>query len=177
VRTSSTRGNERSDLNPKTNTHGGATGRHRNAPPIHINKTPPDYDIRRLPGHKSIMQKIIETIVSIPVIYRTIFLLVCANCFMTYAWYGHLKNMASKPWWMAAIVSWSIALLEYLLQVPANRIGYGTLTLAQLKIIQEVITLSVFVPFSMLYMKEGFRLDFIWAGLCLCGAVFFIFRK
>ena len=96
---------------------------------------------------------------------------------MTYAWYGHLKNMASKPWWMAAIVSWSIALCEYMLQVPANRIGYGTLTLAQLKIIQEVITLSVFVPFSMLYMKEGFRLDFIWAGLCLCGAVFFIFRK
>ena len=123
------------------------------------------------------MQKIIETIVSIPAIYRTIFLLICSNCFMTYAWYGHLKNMASKPWWMAAIVSWSIALCEYMLQVPANRIGYGTLTLAQLKIIQEVITLSVFVPFSMLYMKEGFRLDFIWAGLCLCGAVFFIFRK
>ena len=123
------------------------------------------------------MQKIIETIVSIPAIYRTIFLLICSNCFMTFAWYGHLKNMASKPWWLAAIVSWGIALFEYLLQVPANRIGYGTLTLAQLKIIQEVITLSVFVPFSMLYMKEGFRLDFIWAGLCLCGAVFFIFRK
>ena len=123
------------------------------------------------------MHRIVEAVVSIPAIYRTIFLLVCSNCFMTFAWYGHLKNMASKPWWMAAIVSWSIALLEYLLQVPANRIGYGTLTLAQLKIIQEVITLSVFVPFSMLYMKEGFRLDFIWAGLCLCGAVFFIFRK
>ena len=123
------------------------------------------------------MQKIIETIVSIPAIYRTIFLLVCSNCFMTFAWYGHLKNLKEKPWWIAAIVSWGIALFEYLLQVPANRIGYGTLTLAQLKIIQEVITLSVFVPFSMLYMKEGFRLDFIWAGLCLCGAVFFIFRK
>ena len=126
------------------------------------------------------MQKIIETIVSIPAIYRTIFLLVCANCFMTYAWYGHLKNMANKPWWMAAIVSWSIALLEYLLQVPANRIGYSgphPLTLAQLKIMQEVITLSVFVPFSLIYMGEKFRLDFIWAALCLCGAVFFIFRK
>ena len=84
------------------------------------------------------MQKLIETIVSIPAIYRTIFLLICSNCFMTFAWYGHLKNMASKPWWLAAIVSWGIALFEYLLQVPANRIGYGALTLAQLKIMQEV---------------------------------------
>ena len=123
------------------------------------------------------MQKIIETVVSIPAIYRTIFLLVCSNCFMTFAWYGHLKNMASKPWWLAAIVSWGIALFEYLLQVPANRIGYTTLTLAQLKIMQEVITLSVFVPFSVFFMDEKFRLDFIWAALCLCGAVFFIFRK
>ena len=123
------------------------------------------------------MQKIIETIVSIPAIYRTIFLLVCSNCFMTFAWYGHLKNMASKPWWFAAIVSWGIALFEYLLQVPANRIGYTALTLAQLKIMQEVITLSVFVPFSLFFMGEKIRLDFIWAALCLCGAVFFIFRK
>ena len=123
------------------------------------------------------MQKIVETIVSIPAIYRTVFLLVCANCFMTYAWYGHLKNMASKPWWMAALVSWSIALFEYLLQVPANRIGSASLSLAQLKIMQEVITLSIFVPFSLLFMGEKFRLDFVWAGLCLCGAVFFIFRK
>ena len=123
------------------------------------------------------MQKIIETVVSIPAIYRTIFLLICSNCFMTFAWYGHLKNMASKPWWLAAIVSWGIALFEYLLQVPANRIGYTTLTLAQLKIMQEVITLSVFVPFSLFFMGEKVRLDFIWAALCLCGAVFFIFRK
>ena len=123
------------------------------------------------------MHRIVEAVVSIPAIYRTIFLLVCANCFMTYAWYGHLKNMASKPWWLAAIVSWGIALFEYLLQVPANRIGYTTLTLAQLKIMQEVITLSVFVPFSVFFMDEKFRLDFIWAALCLCGAVFFIFRK
>ena len=123
------------------------------------------------------MQKLIETIVSIPAIYRTIFLLVCSNCFMTFAWYGHLKNMASKPWWLAAIVSWGIALFEYLLQVPANRIGYTTLTLAQLKIMQEVITLSVFVPFSLFFMGEKSRLDFVWAALCLCGAVFFIFRK
>jgi uncharacterized protein (DUF486 family) len=126
------------------------------------------------------MQKIIETVVSIPAIYRTIFLLVCSNCFMTFAWYGHLKNLKEKPWWIAAVVSWGIALFEYLLQVPANRIGYSgphPLTLAQLKIMQEVITLTVFVPFSMFYMGEKFRLDFIWAALCLCGAVFFIFRK
>ncbi len=123
------------------------------------------------------MHRIVEAVVSIPPIYRTIFLLVCSNCFMTFAWYGHLKNMASKPWWVAAIVSWGIALFEYLLQVPANRIGYTTLTLAQLKIMQEVITLSVFVPFALIFMGEKFRLDFIWAALCLCGAVFFIFRK
>ena len=126
------------------------------------------------------MQKIIETVVSIPAIYRTIFLLICSNCFMTFAWYGHLKNLKEKPWWIAALVSWSIALFEYLLQVPANRIGYSgphPLTLAQLKIMQEVITLSVFVPFSVFFMGEKFRLDFIWAALCLCGAVFFIFRK
>jgi uncharacterized protein (DUF486 family) len=122
------------------------------------------------------MQKIIETIVSIPVIYRTIFLLVCANCFMTYAWYGHLKNMASKPWWLAAIVSWSIALLEYMLQVPANRIGYGTLTLAQLKIIQEVITVCVFVPFMTFFMGEKWRWDYLWALLCMVGAVYFVNR-
>ena len=122
------------------------------------------------------MQKIIETIVSIPAIYRTIFLLVCSNCFMTFAWYGHLKNMASKPWWLAAIVSWGIALFEYLLQVPANRIGYITLTLAQLKIMQEVITLAVFVPFSMIYMHEKLSWNFLWAALCMTGAVYFIFR-
>ena len=111
------------------------------------------------------------------VMVKTAGLLVCSNLFMTFAWYGHLKNMASKPWWIAALVSWGIALFEYLIQVPANRIGYDAMSLAQLKIMQEVITLSVFVPFSIFYMKEGFKLDFIWAGLCLCGAVFFIFRK
>ena len=112
-----------------------------------------------------------------PVIVKTSLLLVCSNLFMTFAWYGHLKNMSAKPWWAAALVSWGIALFEYLIQVPANRIGFQALSLAQLKIMQEVITLSVFVPFSILYMKEGFKLDFLWAGLCLVGAVYFMFRS
>lgn len=112
-----------------------------------------------------------------PVMVKTALLLVCSNLFMTFAWYGHLKNMSSKPWWIAALVSWGIALFEYLIQVPANRIGFQAMSLAQLKIMQEVITLSVFVPFSILYMKEGFKLDFIWAGLCLVGAVYFMFRS
>lgn len=103
-------------------------------------------------------------------------LLIISNIFMTFAWYAHLKDLNHKPWIIAALVSWAIALLEYLFQVPANRIGYTVLNLAQLKIIQEVITLSVFVPFAMLYMKEPFRMDFVWAGLCLLGALFFIFR-
>ena len=112
-----------------------------------------------------------------PVIVKTILLLVASNLFMTFAWYGHLKNMSGKAWYLAALVSWGIALFEYLIQVPANRIGYaGGLTLAQLKIMQEVITLSVFVPFSLIYMKEGFKLDYIWARLCLTGAVYFMFR-
>ncbi len=112
-----------------------------------------------------------------PVIVTTGLLLVCSNLFMTFAWYGHLKDMSSKPWYIAALVSWGIALFEYLIQVPANRMGYaGGLTLAQLKIMQEVITLSVFVPFSILYMKEGFKLDYVWAALCLTGAVYFMFR-
>lgn len=115
---------------------------------------------------------------TLPIYLKTIGLLVCSNLFMTVAWYAHLKNMAGKPWIIAALASWGIALFEYLIQVPANRIGYdGGITLAQLKIIQEVITLSVFVPFSILYMKQGFKLDFIWAGLCLVGAVYFMFRK
>ncbi len=108
---------------------------------------------------------------------KTALLLVCSNLFMTFAWYGHLKNMSSKPWWIAALVSWGIALFEYLIQVPANRLGFQAMSLAQLKIMQEVITLSVFVPFSILYMKEGFKLDFVWAGLCLVGAVYFMFRS
>ena len=112
-----------------------------------------------------------------PVMVKAALLLVCSNLFMTFAWYGHLKNMASKPWWMAALVSWGIALFEYLIQVPANRIGFQAMSLAQLKILQEVITLSVFVPFSIFYMKQGFKLDFIWAGLCLVGAVYFMFRS
>ena len=104
-------------------------------------------------------------------------LLAFSNLFMTFAWYGHLKHLQASPWWIAALVSWGIALAEYLLQVPANRIGFaGGITLAQLKIMQEVITLVVFVPFAMLYMGEGFKLDYVWAGLCLVGAVYFIFR-
>ena len=110
------------------------------------------------------------------VIIKTVLLLTCSNLFMTFAWYAHLKNMSSKPWFIAALASWGIAFFEYMIQVPANRIGYTQLSLAQLKILQEVITLCVFVPFSILYMKEGFKLDFIWAGLCLVGAVYFMFR-
>jgi len=113
----------------------------------------------------------------IPVIVQTVGLLVLSNVFMTFAWYGHLKNLSSKPWWIAAIVSWMIALFEYLLQVPANRIGYTELSLAQLKILQEAITLTVFVPFAMLYMQQPFKLDYVWAALCLVGAVYFIFRS
>ena len=104
-------------------------------------------------------------------------LLTCSNVFMTFAWYAHLRDLRSKPWYVAALISWSIALFEYLLQVPANRIGYGALSLAQLKITQEVITLAVFVPFAMLYMRQPFKLDFLWAGLCLLGAVYFLFRS
>lgn len=114
---------------------------------------------------------------SLPIPLQTVGLLVLSNVFMTFAWYGHLKNLATKPWYVAALVSWGIALFEYLLQVPANRIGYGTFTLAQLKIVQEVITLAVFVPFAMLYMGQPLKLDYLWAGLCLLGAVYFIFRS
>jgi uncharacterized protein (DUF486 family) len=103
-------------------------------------------------------------------------LLVASNVFMTFAWYAHLKNLAEKPWWIAALVSWGIALFEYLLMVPANRIGFAELSLPQLKILQEAITLAVFVPFAMLYMDQPFKLDFLWAGLCMVGAVYFIFR-
>ena len=104
-------------------------------------------------------------------------LLLCSNVFMTFAWYAHLKELNHKPWIVAALVSWGIALFEYLLQVPANRIGYTAMNVAQLKILQEVITLSVFVPFSVLYLKEPLKLDYLWAGLCILGAVFFIFRS
>ena len=106
----------------------------------------------------------------------SISLLVCSNVFMTFAWYAHLKELGSKPWIVAALVSWGIALFEYMFQVPANRIGYSALSVGQLKIIQEVITLSVFVPFSIYYLREPMKIDYLWAGLCLLGAVFFIFR-
>jgi uncharacterized protein (DUF486 family) len=115
--------------------------------------------------------------VQIPVIAQTIGLLTLSNLFMTVAWYGHLKSLNNKAWWIAAIVSWGIALFEYLLQVPANRIGYSQYSLAQLKIMQEAITLTVFVPFAMVFMNQPFKLDYLWAGLCLVGAVYFIFRN
>ena len=114
---------------------------------------------------------------TLPVGVQTIGLLVLSNLFMTFAWYGHLKSLGGKPWLVAALVSWAIALFEYLLQVPANRIGFaGGLSLAQLKITQEVITLAVFVPFAVIYMNQPLKLDYLWAGLCLLGAVYFIFR-
>ena len=110
------------------------------------------------------------------VILTTAGLLTCSNVFMTFAWYAHLRDLRNKAWYVAAIVSWSIALFEYLIQVPANRTGYSTLSLSQLKILQEVITLGVFVPFAVLYMRQPIKLDFLWAGLCLLGAVYFMFR-
>ena len=110
-------------------------------------------------------------------LFKTIGLLACSNVFMTFAWYAHLRDMKAKPWFIAALVSWGIALFEYLLQVPANRIGSETLSLPQLKILQEVITLTVFVPFVLLYMKQPLKWDYLWAALCMCGAVYFIFRK
>jgi uncharacterized protein (DUF486 family) len=111
-----------------------------------------------------------------PAALQTIGLLLMSNVFMTFAWYAHLRDLKAKPWWIAATASWGIALFEYLLQVPANRIGYQHLSLPQLKILQEVITLSVFVPFSVLYMGQPLRRDFLWAALCLVGAVYFVFR-
>jgi uncharacterized protein (DUF486 family) len=110
------------------------------------------------------------------VVLKTAALLVCSNVFMTFAWYAHLRDLRSKPLLVAVLVSWGIAFFEYLLQVPANRIGYSMLQLSQLKVLQEAITLTVFVPFAVLYMKQPVKLDFIWAGVCLLGAVYFIFR-
>jgi len=106
----------------------------------------------------------------------TVLMLAVANVFMTFAWYAHLKHLNDKPWWIAALASWGIALFEYLVQVPANRIGYTAMSLAQLKILQEVITLAVFVPFAVFYMGEGVKLNYLYAALCLMGAVYFIFR-
>jgi uncharacterized protein (DUF486 family) len=111
-----------------------------------------------------------------PPIVVSILLLICSNVFMTFAWYAHLKELNHKPWFIAALISWGIALFEYLLQVPANRIGYTALTVGQLKVMQEVITLTVFVPFALFYLKEPLKLDYLWAGLCLLGAVYFMFR-
>ncbi len=111
-----------------------------------------------------------------PSVATTVGLLLCSNVFMTFAWYAHLKELNHKPWLVAALASWGIALFEYLFQVPANRIGYRILSVGELKILQEIITLSLFVPFSLLYLKEPLKLDYLWAGLCLVGAAFFIFR-
>jgi uncharacterized protein (DUF486 family) len=114
---------------------------------------------------------------SIPAPVRTIVLLSASNVFMTFAWYGHLRTLETRPWIIAALVSWGIALFEYLLQVPGNRIGYASgMTLAQLKIVQEVITLVVFVPFAFVFMRQPLKLDFLWAALCVVGAVYFVFR-
>jgi hypothetical protein len=112
-----------------------------------------------------------------PVVVQTAALLVLSNLFMTFAWYAHLKNLGHRPWIVAALASWGIALFEYLLQVPANRIGYTALTLPQLKILQEAITLGVFVPFAVLYMRQPVKLDYLWSALCVMGAVYFAFRK
>ena len=111
-----------------------------------------------------------------PVFARTALLLVASNVFMTFAWYAHLRNLNARKWYVAAIVSWGIALFEYLLQVPANRMGFTVLSLGQLKMLQEVIAIGVFIPFAVLYMKQPLKLDFLWAALCLVGAVYFVFR-
>lgn len=123
------------------------------------------------------LQALPTTILSVPVWVQAAFLLTLSNIFMTFAWYGHLKTMQSKAWFVAALLSWGIALFEYLLQVPANRIGATELTLPQLKIMQEVITLTVFVPFTLYYMNQPLKLDYLWAALCMLGAVYFIFRS
>ena len=111
-----------------------------------------------------------------PTILKTILLLTISNVFMSFAWYAHLKNLSQKPWIIAALISWGIAIMEYMFQVPANRLGFTIMSLGQLKILQEVITLSVFVPFAVLYMHQPLKLDFLWAGMCLMGAVYFMFR-
>ncbi|MBF0368193.1 MAG: DMT family protein [Magnetococcales bacterium] len=117
------------------------------------------------------------TLTTLGPIPQTVILLTLSNVFMTFAWYAHLKHLESRAWWVAALLSWGVALFEYLLQVPANRIGFTTLSLPQLKIMQEVITLVVFAPFALFYMKQPLKLDYLWAGLCLMGAVYFIFRS
>ena len=118
----------------------------------------------------------LNTLSQLPVAVQTFGLLLLSNLFMTFAWYGHLRHQASQAWWVAALLSWGIALFEYLLQVPANRIGHTVLSVGQLKLLQEVITLTVFVPFVVFYMQQPLKLDYLWAGLCILGAVYFIFR-
>ena len=118
-----------------------------------------------------------QSFTSLPISAQTVLLLALSNVFMTFAWYGHLKNLATAPWYVAALVSWGIALFEYLLQVPANRIGHTQFSVGQLKIMQEVITLSVFVPFAVLYLKEPMKLDYLWAALCMVGAVYCVCRS
>ena len=113
----------------------------------------------------------------VPVLWLTVVLLSLSNVFMTFAWYAHLKHLNEKPWWIAALISWGIALFEYLIQVPANRIGAQEFSVGQLKIMQEVITLTVFVPFAVIYMQQPLKLDYLWAALCMLGAVYFIFRN
>lgn len=117
-----------------------------------------------------------SSLFQIPVIIQTSILLILSNVFMTFAWYAHLKNLTDKKWFIAAFISWGIAFFEYMIQVPANRVGYTELTLSQLKILQEVITLTVFIPFTVLHMQQPLKLDYLWAGLCIVGAVYFIFR-
>jgi len=112
-----------------------------------------------------------------PIVLSTTLLLTASNVFMTFAWYGHLKNLSDRPWYIAALISWGIACFEYLLQVPANRLGHTQMSLPQLKILQEVITLSVFAPFAVFYMNEPLKWDYLWAGVCLLGAVYFVFRS
>jgi uncharacterized protein (DUF486 family) len=114
---------------------------------------------------------------NVSIVLKSAILLICSNAFMTFAWYAHLRNWNDKRWYVAAILSWGIALFEYLLQVPANRIGYTTMSLMQLKVMQEIITLSVFVPFALLYMHQTIKLDYLWSALCLIGAVYFMFRS
>ena len=117
-----------------------------------------------------------NTLTSVSVPIQTVALLLLSNVFMTFAWYGHLRSLATAPWYVAALISWGIAFFEYMLQVPANRIGATQWSVAQLKIVQEVITLSVFVPFAVFYLNQPLKLDYLWAALCLLGAVYFIFR-
>jgi len=112
-----------------------------------------------------------------PVVFKAALLLAVSNVFMTFAWYAHLKNLSDKPWYIAALLSWAVAFVEYMFQVPANRLGFTVLSLAQLKILQEVITLLVFMPFAIFYMQQPLKLDFLWAGLCMVGAVYFMFRS